>query len=79
MVELKSCNILAGSGEGRFNETLSNGQFEGPEPEQDGDGFIWADLASAHLKINNSHPRAANCMQVRTKGIALVGIAGARL
>ena len=45
VVEIKSCDILAGSGEGSYNETLPKRQFGSPEsgPEPDGDGYIWAD------------------------------------
>ena len=49
VVEIKSCGILAGSGEGSYSETLPIRNFGSPEPgpepgpEPDGDGYIWAD------------------------------------
>ncbi len=43
VVEVKSCDIICGSGEGSYNETLPNGQFGDSNLKPKPDGYIWAD------------------------------------
>ena len=43
VVEVKSCGIICTSGVGNGMEDLSRGSFGGETPEQDDDGYVWAD------------------------------------